>query len=104
MLRFRVSFRFATTRSAADRLRDDQPAGGDERAPLEAHLELKEIWEDFRDDPEVWVAILPGRASARSRRQRPEGDAERTAAGTDVQGRERPPFGRITRDFDCRSR
>ena len=27
---------------------------------LEAHLELKEIWEDFRDDPEVWVAILTG--------------------------------------------
>ena len=27
---------------------------------LEAHLELKEIWEDFRDDPEVWVAVLTG--------------------------------------------
>ena len=27
---------------------------------LEAHFELKEIWEDFRDDPEVWVAILTG--------------------------------------------
>ena len=27
---------------------------------VEAHLELKEIWEDYRDDPEVWVAILTG--------------------------------------------
>ena len=27
---------------------------------LEAHLELAEIWEDFRDDPDVWVAILTG--------------------------------------------
>ena len=27
---------------------------------LEAHLELAEIWEDFRDDPVVWVAILTG--------------------------------------------
>ena len=42
---------------------------------LEAHLELKEIWEDFRDDPEVWVAILTGAGErAFSRRQRPEGD------------------------------
>ena len=27
---------------------------------LEAHLELKEAWEDFRDDPDLWVAILTG--------------------------------------------
>ena len=27
---------------------------------LEAHLELKDAWEDYRDDPEVWVAILTG--------------------------------------------
>jgi enoyl-CoA hydratase/carnithine racemase len=27
---------------------------------LEAHLELKEVWEDFRDDPDAWVAILTG--------------------------------------------
>ena len=69
---------------------------------LEAHLELKEIWEDFRDDPEVWVAILTGAGDrAFSAGNDLKATAERTAAGTDVQGRERPPFGRITRDFDC---
>jgi len=69
---------------------------------LEAHLELKEIWEDFRDDPEVWVAILTGAGErAFSAGNDLKATAERTASGTDVQGRERPPFGRITRDFDC---
>jgi crotonobetainyl-CoA hydratase len=69
---------------------------------LEAHLELKEIWEDFRDDPEVWVAILTGAGDrAFSAGNDLKATAERTASGTDVQGRERPPFGRITRDFDC---
>jgi enoyl-CoA hydratase/carnithine racemase len=69
---------------------------------LEAHLELKEIWEDFRDDPEIWVAILTGAGGrAFSAGNDLKATAERTAAGTDVQGKERPPFGRITRDFDC---
>jgi enoyl-CoA hydratase/carnithine racemase len=69
---------------------------------LEAHLELKDIWEDFRDDPEVWVAILTGAGErAFSAGNDLKATAERTAAGTDVQGSERPPFGRITRDFDC---
>jgi enoyl-CoA hydratase/carnithine racemase len=69
---------------------------------LEAHLELKEIWEDFRDDPEVWVAILTGAGErAFCAGNDLKATAARTAEGTDVQGRERPPFGRITRDFDC---
>jgi enoyl-CoA hydratase/carnithine racemase len=69
---------------------------------LEAHLELKEIWEDFRDDPEVWVAILTGAGErAFSAGNDLKVTAERTAAGGDVQGRARPIFGRITRDFDC---
>src|SRR5213595_3514388 len=69
---------------------------------LEAHLELKEIWEDFRDDPEVWVAILTGAGErAFSAGNDLKVTAERTASGADVQGRERPQFGRITRDFDC---
>jgi dehydration protein DpgD len=69
---------------------------------LEAHLELKEIWEDFRDDPELWVAILTGAGDrAFSAGNDLKATAERTAAGTDVQGAQRPPFGRITRDFDC---
>ena len=53
---------------------------------LEAHLELKEIWEDFRDDPDVWVAILTGAGDrAFSRGQRPQG--HRGAHGA---GRRRP--------------
>lgn len=66
---------------------------------LEANVELKEIWENFRDDPELWVAILTG-----------AGDRA-FSAGMDLKARvterrddkilDRPPFGRITFDFDC---
>ena len=69
---------------------------------LEAHLELAEIWEDFRDDPDVWVAILTGSGErAFSAGNDLKVTAERTANGGDVQGDARPPFGRITRDFQC---
>jgi dehydration protein DpgD len=69
---------------------------------LEAHLELKEIWEDFRDDPELWVAIVTGAGErAFSAGNDLKVTAERTAGGGDVQGRARPPFGRITSDFEC---
>ncbi len=69
---------------------------------LEAHLELKEIWEDFRDDPDMWVAILTGAGErAFSAGNDLKVTAQRTADGGDAQGAERPPFGRITRDFDC---
>jgi enoyl-CoA hydratase/carnithine racemase len=69
---------------------------------LEAHLELAEIWEDFRDDPEVWVAILTGAGDrAFSAGNDLKVTAARTANGGEVQGEARPPFGRITRDFDC---
>ena len=62
---------------------------------LEAHFELKEIWEDFRDDPELWVAILTGAGErAFSAGNDLKVTAERTASGADVQGRERPQFGR----------
>ena len=68
----------------------------------EAHLELAEIWEDFRDDPGVWVAILTGAGErAFSAGNDLKATAERTADGSDVQGDSRPPFGRITRDFHC---
>jgi enoyl-CoA hydratase/carnithine racemase len=69
---------------------------------LEAHLELGEIWEDFRDDPELWVAILTGAGErAFSAGNDLKVTAQRTANGGEPQGAERPPFGRITRDFDC---
>jgi enoyl-CoA hydratase/carnithine racemase len=69
---------------------------------LDAHLELAEIWEDFRDDPDVWVAILTGAGErAFCAGNDLKVTAERTADGSDIQGDARPPFGRITRDFDC---
>ncbi|HEX6584278.1 MAG TPA: enoyl-CoA hydratase-related protein, partial [Thermoleophilaceae bacterium] len=69
---------------------------------LEAHLELAEIWDAFRDDPDVWVAILTGSGErAFSAGNDLKATAERTANGSDVQGDARPPFGRITRDFQC---
>jgi enoyl-CoA hydratase/carnithine racemase len=69
---------------------------------LEAHLELAEIWEDFRDDPDVWVAILTGAGErAFSAGNDLKATARRTTDGNDVQGDARPPFGRITREFDC---
>ena len=69
---------------------------------LEAHLELKEAWEDFRDDPDLWVAILTGAGDrAFCAGNDLKVTADRTATGGDVQGEARPPFGRITRDFDC---
>ena len=69
---------------------------------LEAHLELAEVWEDFRDDAGLWVAILTGAGGrAFSAGNDLKVTAERTAGGGDLQGDARPPFGRITRDFDC---
>ena len=69
---------------------------------LEAHLELAEIWEDFRADPEVWVAILTGAGErAFCAGNDLKVTAARTAGGGDVNGDARPPFGRITRDFAC---
>jgi len=69
---------------------------------LDAHVELAEIWEDFRDDPDAWVAILTGAGDrAFCAGNDLKVTAERTADGGDVQGVARPPFGRITRDFHC---
>jgi enoyl-CoA hydratase/carnithine racemase len=72
---------------------------------FEAHLELAAIWEDFRDDPDVWVAILTGAGErAFSAGNDLKATAERTAEGAENPAHPpdaRPPFGRITRDFDC---
>lgn len=66
----------------------------------EADLELKKIWTDFRDDPDLWVAIVTGsgdRAFSAGK------DLKVAAAGTT--GRqvsvELPPFAGVSRDFDC---
>ena len=51
---FRVSFRFATyeKRGRIAYITLNRPEVMN-ALHLEAHLELKEIWEDFRDDPEL---------------------------------------------------
>ena len=95
---FRVSFRFATyeKRGRIAYITINRPEVMN-ALHLEAHLELKEIWEDFRDDPEVWVAILTGagdrafsagndlKATARAdrgRHRRPGAASGRRSAGS----------------------
>jgi enoyl-CoA hydratase/carnithine racemase len=67
-----------------------------------AHFELGEVFDAFAADPDQWVAIVTGAGErAFSAGNDLKATAQRTASGTDVQGQKRPPFGRITRDFDC---
>ncbi|HAL46894.1 MAG: enoyl-CoA hydratase [SAR202 cluster bacterium] len=68
-----------------------------------ASAELREVFEDFRDDPEVWIAILTGKGD----RAFSAGNDLRYTAEQD-QDRDRPeraaarvPFGGITAEFDC---
>ncbi|MGY8681561.1 enoyl-CoA hydratase-related protein [Bradyrhizobium sp. UFLA05-153] len=70
---------------------------------LGAHLELKEIWEDFRDDPDLWVAILTGAGDRAFSAGNDLKVAAVARAGEEahVKVLDNPPFGRITRDFDC---
>jgi crotonobetainyl-CoA hydratase len=64
------------------------------------HTEMRAVFEDFRDDPEVWVAILTGTGDrAFCAGADLKETAARTADGTWVQ--RRVPFGGITGDFDC---
>src|SRR3990172_7485317 len=66
---------------------------------LPAHKELHEIWCDFRDDPESWVAILTGAGE------------QAFCAGADLsymanqsvspQEAARYPFGGMTGNFQC---
>jgi enoyl-CoA hydratase/carnithine racemase len=54
---------------------------------LEAHLELAEIWEHFRNDAELWVAILTGAGErAFCAGNDLKATAERTAAGPTCRG------------------
>ena len=59
------------------------------------HIELREIFEDYRDDPECWVAILTGAGdrafcAGADLKEVADGNASRTL-----------PWGGITRDFEC---
>lgn len=66
----------------------------------EAHLELKEIWENFRDDPNLWVAILTGAGDRAFSAGMDLKVTARTEKRTD-KVLDSAPFGRIVRDFDC---
>jgi enoyl-CoA hydratase/carnithine racemase len=66
---------------------------------LATHFELREIWEDFRADDDVWVAILTGAGD----RAFSTGNDLKESAARDPKGAppNRPPFGGITADFEC---
>jgi enoyl-CoA hydratase/carnithine racemase len=64
-----------------------------------AHVELREIWEDFRDDDDVWVAIFTGAGD----RAFSTGNDLKESASRDEKARnaERPPFAGMTSKFEC---
>jgi len=63
------------------------------------HFELREIWEDFRDDDDVWIAILSGAGD----RAFATGNDLKESAARDEKARnaERPPFAGMTSNFEC---
>lgn len=68
---------------------------------LHANLELKQIWEDFRDDADLWVAIVTG-AGERAFSAGNDLKAAAARGSNDItKVVDQPPFGRITREFNC---
>jgi len=67
---------------------------------IPAHQELAEIWADFRDDPDVWVAIFTG---AGDKAFSAGNDLKYAAAHSDAPHPPMPPggFGGITNRFEC---
>ena len=68
-----------------------------------ANLELYQAFSTFRDDPDVWVAILTGTgdrafSAGNDLRYTAEQDQNRDKPGARA---ERAPFGGITSDFEC---
>src|SRR5437588_5813334 len=65
------------------------------------NIELSEIFNDFKQDDEVWVAIITG---AGNRAFSAGNDLKATATAT-ARGEKLPekrvPFGGITNDFEC---
>jgi enoyl-CoA hydratase/carnithine racemase len=64
-----------------------------------AHRELRAIWEDFRDDDDVWVAIFSG---AGDRAFSTGNDLKESAnRSPETRAQSRPPFAGLTSDFEC---
>jgi enoyl-CoA hydratase/carnithine racemase len=63
------------------------------------HVELREIWEDFKQDDDVWVAIFSGAGD----RAFSTGNDLKESASRDEKSRaaERPPFAGMTSKFEC---
>lgn len=67
---------------------------------VHAHIELSEIWNDFRDDPEVWTAIITG---AGDKAFSVGNDLKYTAQHAGEPQPQMPSggFGGITNHFEC---
>jgi enoyl-CoA hydratase/carnithine racemase len=66
----------------------------------DSHVELNEIFDDFANDPESWIAIVTGAGErAFSAGNDLKATAEETAAGKTTDGSIR--FAAITRAYDC---
>ncbi len=67
-----------------------------------ASQEMRRVFLDFRDDPDVWVAVLTGSGErAFCAGNDLKYHAERGAAGEAYPGASAVPFGGITGDFEC---
>src|SRR5919108_6622541 len=67
----------------------------------DANSELSEVFTDFKEDDNAWIAILTG---AGERAFSAGNDLKATAAATargESQPDRHPPFGGITSDFEC---
>jgi crotonobetainyl-CoA hydratase len=67
-----------------------------------ANVELNDIFNDFKQDDELWVAIITGAGKrAFSAGNDLKATAEATARGESFVGEKPVPFGGITTGFDC---
>src|SRR5258708_1901223 len=67
-----------------------------------AHVELQEIFNDFKHDDESWVAIVTGAGNwAFCAGNDLKATAAATAIGEKPTGEKLPPFGGITSGFEC---
>lgn len=66
-----------------------------------ANQELRGIWENFRDDPDIWVAILTGAGDRAFSAGNDLKAAAQPGEHKYFKDLDQPPFGGIAWDFDC---